>query len=435
MTTFVLAAAFMTVLTLALLVVPLVRKSVVRRGATQADASVAVLRDQLEDLERDRASGAIDAAAFEAAERNLKLRILQDTAPEAAITDRRYFTPVVIIGLLIPLASAGLYYRLGTPLALDPALAAAEAQGQHADTAQLDTAVARLAQRLEAAPDDPQGWEMLARSYRVLGQHDKAAAAFARAEKHIASDPQRLTEWSESLAIVGGGKLAGKPAQLIARALAVDPDFGHALALAGAEAFERQDFKGAIGHWERLAKQFEAGSEQGETVARSIAAAREEITKAGGTPPAAAAKAEVPAPKAVAKSAAAATAQAATAPPAKESGVKFKLAGQVSLAPSLAAKTSPEDTVYIFARAAEGPAMPVAVLRKRAGDLPVSFTLDDSSAMMAQAQLASIGDLVVGARISRSGNAVPQSGDLQGLSRPVKVGATGIRVVIDAALP
>lgn len=419
MTGFVLAAAALTVLTLALLVVPLVRRRVMPPRATQSEASVAVLRDQLQELERDRASGAIGAEAYEAAQRGLRLRILEDAVPETAASDRPHVAPAAALAALLPLAAAGLYYWLGTPQALDPRPAQQQAQGQHLETAQMEAAVARLAQRLESTPDDLAGWAMLARSYRVLGRHEDAVAAYARAEKQIGSDPQRLTEWAESLALASGGSLAGKPAELVARALALEPENGHALALAGAAAFERKDWRGAIAHWERLAKQFPPGSEQGETVARSLDAAREELGKAGG------AQAAAPAPPA----------KPAAAADAGKSAMKFRLAGSVSLAPALAAKASPEDAVFIFARAAGGPPMPLAVLRRKVKELPLEFTLDDSSAMMAEAKLAAIGEVVVGARVSRSGNAAPQSGDLQGLSRPVKVGASGIQVVIDSALP
>ena len=428
MTGFVLAAAALTLLTLALLVVPLVRRRVAPPRATQSEASVAVLRDQQEELERDRASGAISAEAYEAARRGLKLRILEDAVPETAASDRPHVAPAAVLFVLLPLAAAGMYAWLGTPQALNPRLAQepAQAQGQHAEAAQMEAAVARLAQRLEATPDDLQGWAMLARSYRVLGRHEDAVAAFARAEKQIGSDPQRLTEWAESLALASGGSLAGKPAELVARALAVDPENGHALALAGAAAFERKDFQGAIVHWERLAKQFPPGSEQGETVARSLAAAREELAKTGGSQAAAPAKPAV---------AAAAPGKPATAADTRAAGVKFRLAGSVSLSPALAAKASPEDAVFIFARAAGGPPMPLAVLRRKVKELPVEFTLDDSNAMMTEARLAAVGEVIVGARISRSGKADPQSGDLQGLSRPVKIGAGGIQVIIDSVLP
>ncbi|TAN54574.1 MAG: c-type cytochrome biogenesis protein CcmI [Betaproteobacteria bacterium] len=426
MSSFVVAAAVLTLVTLALLMLPLLRKRVAPPRATQSDASVAVLRDQLEELERDRASGAISAEAYEAAHRGLKLRILEDAVPEAAASDRPHAVPAIALAVLMPLAAAGLYAWLGTPQLLDPQPGPVQAGAKHIEAGQMEAAVEKLAQRLQSTPDDLEGWTMLARSYRVLGRHADAVAAFARAEKKIASDPQRLTEWAESIALTSGGTLSGRPTELIARALAVDPDYGHALALAGAAAFERKDWRGAITHWERLAQQFPPGTDEGDTIGRSLAAAREELGKAGGAP---------------AKPAAAAAAVTAPKPPAAaivetgKAAPKFRLTGTVSLAPALSAKASPEDVVFIFARAAAGPPMPLAVVRKTVKELPAEFAFDESSAMMADAKLAAIGEVIVGARISRSGVANPQSGDLQGLSRPVKIGATGVKVVIDSALP
>lgn len=417
MTGFIAGAVALTLLTLALLVVPLLRSRSAPRGASQAEASVAVLREQLEELERDRASGAIDVAGYEAAQHNLKLRILEDAVPESVGTaDRPHPVSAIALLVLLPLAAAGLYGWLGAPDALDPRQAQADAQ--HIDAGQMEAAVERLAQRLQASPDDPEGWSMLARSYRVLGRHAEAAAAYERAGAIVSASPQRLVEWAESLAIVSGGKLAGRPAELVGRALALDPELQHALALAGAAAFEAKDWQGAVAHWERLASQFQPGSDESETVGRSLAAARAELARAGGAAPA-------PAVAAAAK----------PAPAAAPAAAAFRLAGSVSLAPALAAKASPGDAVFIFARPANGPPMPLAVLRKTVKELPLEFTLDQASAMMAEAQLAAIGEVVVGARVSRSGNAAPQSGDLQGLSAPVKIGASGIRVVIDAALP
>ncbi|TAK51578.1 MAG: c-type cytochrome biogenesis protein CcmI [Betaproteobacteria bacterium] len=423
MSSFLAAAAILTLLTLALLMLPLLRKRVAPPRATQSEASVAVLRDQLEELERDRASGAISAEAYETAHRGLKLRILEDAVPETAASDRPHAVPAIALAVLVPLAAAGLYAWLGTPQLLDSQPGQAQAGARHIEAGQMEAAVEKLAQRLQSTPDDLEGWTMLARSYRVLGRHADAVSAFTRAEKKIGSDPQRLTEWAESLALTSGGTLAGRPTELIAQALAVDPDYGHALALAGAAAFERKDWRGAIAHWERLAKQFPPGTDEGETIGRSLAAARGELAKAGGTAakPAAAVTAPKPPPAAIVE-----TGKAAT---------KFRLTGTVSLAPALSSRASPEDVVFIFARAAAGPPMPLAVVRKTVKELPAEFAFDESSAMMADAKLAAIGEVIVGARISRSGVANPQSGDLQGLSRPVKIGATGVKVVIDAALP
>jgi cytochrome c-type biogenesis protein CcmH len=403
-TAFVIAAAALAAMTVLAVVVPLVRRAPGARGTTQSEASIAVLRDQLAELERDLANGTLGREGYESARRELKRRILEDCAPEALPGERPHFGSTLALALAVPLAALLLYAWLGNPAALDPQ--ARLAAQPHPDAAQFEAMVEKLASRLRSTPGDAEGWLMLARSYRALGRHPDAAAAFGRAEARVASDARLLTEWAESTALAAGGTLSGRPAELLARALAIDPDYGHALALAGAAAFERADWKEALAHWERLAGRLAKDSPEAEMVARSIAAAREQLGTAAPDRPE----------------------PAAPAAPAR-------VAGRVSLAPALASQASPTDTVFIFARAAGGPPAPLAVLKKQVKDLPAEFSLDDSMAMAPSLKLSGFAEVVVGARVSKSGNAIPQSGDLQGLTRPVKVGATGVALVIDSALP
>jgi cytochrome c-type biogenesis protein CcmH len=108
--------------------------------------------------------------------------------------------------------------------------------------------------------------------------------------------------------------------------------------------------------------------------------------------------------------------------------------GTVKLSPTLAARVAAGDTVFIFARAAQGPRMPLAIIRQKAGNLPLSFTLDDSQSMSPDAKLSGFSDVVISARISKDGSATPRSGDLQG-SRPVKVGARDVEILVDSVVP
>jgi len=214
---------------------------------------------------------------------------------------------------------------------------------------------------------------------------------------------------------------------LVERALAVDPTHWKALALAGTVAFERNDYAQAVAYWERMKATVPPGSPLAGSIDASIAEARQ----LGGLKPAPAA-----APAAVASAPVAAnTPPARSAAPAQTATSGAAIAGRVELAPALAAKAAPNDTVFIFARATEGPKMPLAILRRQVKDLPAAFTLDDSMAMTPDFKLSKFPTIVVGARVSKSGNAAPQSGDLEGFSPAVKVGATGLVVVIDRALP
>jgi cytochrome c-type biogenesis protein CcmH len=268
--------------------------------------------------------------------------------------------------------------------------------------------VADLAVRLEREPDNINGWVILARSYYVMNRFDDAAKAYERAVTLVPNDPDLLADYADTLAVTTGGNLSGKPLELAKRALAVDPTHWKALALIGTEAFNRKDYKAAIQYWEKL----KAVAPPGAPIAQSIDASIAEARELGGMKVAA----KPPAPAA----------------PASAGG---RVAGKVDLSPALKGKVAPTDTVFVFARAAEGPRMPLAILRKQVKDLPFEFALDDSMAMAPNMKLSSFPDVVVGARVSRSGNATPQSGDLEGVSKPVKVGATGVAVLIDNALP
>ena len=264
-----------------------------------------------------------------------------------------------------------------------------------------------LARRLSTNPADPDGWLMLARSYTVLGRYADAATAYSRALALRPGDAQLLADYADTLAITQGKRLAGEPATLIQRALKADPGNLKALALAGSEAYERRDYRAAGDYWERLLLRVPPGTDLQRSVQANLDEAR--ALQAGGSP-----------------------AQITRQSAAAQAPAGGRVAGTVRLGPALAARASAQDTVFVFARALNGPRMPLAILRRRVAELPFEFVLDDSLAMDARLKLSGMRDVAVGARISRSGNALPQPGDLQGLVQPVAVGASGIDIVIDA---
>ncbi len=227
------------------------------------------------------------------------------------------------------------------------------------------------------------------RARRAMRSSSEAAHAYAKAAARAPRDAQLLADFADALGMAQGQRLAGDPEKLIARALEIDPGNLKALALAGTAAFERKDFKAAAAYWERMLPLVAAESEDARAIRSNVQEAK---SLAGSTQ---------------------------------------VLKGTISLSSKLKQKASPDDAVFIFARAAEGPPMPLAVLRKQVRDLPVAFSLDDSMAMAPGLKLSGFSRVVVGARISRSGSATPQPGDLQGISAPVANDATGVAVVID----
>ena len=297
---------------------------------------------------------------------------------------------------------------------------------------QIAEMVQRLADRLKDRPEDAEGWTMLSRSYLVLGRLEEAAQASERVLKLTPNDAQALADHADVLAMRAGRVLDGEPMKLIERALRLDPDNLKALALAGAAAFDRGDGNEAAKLWDRVALLGPPGSpvvqqaREGAAEARKMAAER----GAGNASPTLG-QAQAPAPAQPQAQPPGATQKAAVAGPT--------VRGTVTLSAALTAQAKPEDTVFIFARNAEsGPGasrMPLAIVRKQVKDLPATFTLDDSLAMGPGMGLSSAQKVVVGARISRSGQAMPQPGDLEGLSAPVAVGSQGVVVEISKTVP
>jgi cytochrome c-type biogenesis protein CcmH len=403
-TAFLVVAVAMLAVAVAWVLVPLLA----RRSHASPDpeaTNLSVLRDQLAELAADRARGTLAQERYEQAKLELERRVLEEVRPgepAGAAPPTASAWTAAVLGAVIPIAAIALYVTVGTPGAL---LAEAPSARNEFTPEQIERAMVKLAAHLERNPDDAQGWRLLARSYYVMSRYPEAVGAYERAAALLPRDADLLADYADALGMTQGRSLRGKPLELVERALAIDPDHWKALSLAGTAAFERKDYARAIAYWERVKQTVPPDSELGRSIDASIAEAR----ALGGASPAAAG-----APKTAASA---------------------KVAGRVSLAQALAAKAAPTDTVFVFARAASGPPMPLAVLRRQVKDLPLDFTLDDSMALAPNRKLSGVAEVIIGARVSRSGSATPASGDLQGLSRPVRVGARGVAVVIDTALP
>ena len=432
---FLLIAVAMVALALGWVLVPLFRRSIA--GIAREASNVAILGDQLRELDADLATGTMPRDRFDQAKRELEERAIEESREvrgvAAGASPAGVWTAALIAGA-IPISALLLYVALGNPDAVAPISARTTKGGaDHEVTKQeVEAMAAKLAARLSTEPDNADGWVMLARTYYALNRHADAALAFDRAVALLPANADLLADYADALGAAEGG-LNAKSKELIARALKADPTHWKALALAGTAAFNGKDYRLAVTYWERMKATVPPGSPIAGSIDASIAEARElGGLKAGPVtvaPPVAAAQATGTAsPKA---SAGATPASPVAAVP----GAMATIGGTVSLAPALAARVAPDDTVYIFARAAEGPRMPLAILRKQAKDLPVAFTFDDSMAMAPNFALSNFPSIVVGARVSKSGSATPQSGDLEGLSAVVRQGATGLAVVIDRALP
>ncbi len=388
-------------------------------GVGREEANIAVYRDRRAQLTRAYGDGEFDAETYEEACRELEVELLAGTHAAPAVEDESREThPVaaVVVAIAVPIIAFALYLTLGSPAAITErpgsaarASAAPPAAGEPAPqqtVRSVEEMVDALAARLQANPEDANGWLMLGRSYVAMNRLAEARDALLEAEKRRADDPTTLVALAEVEAGLNGNDLAGRPTKLVQRALDVDANFPRALWLAGFAALQQGDPDAAVGYWQRILEQGGLGEEDARQIEQVIAQAR-------GTPLAAAE--------------AAPTGEAKT--PASGGG---QVAVRVSIAPELEGKTASGDTLFVFARAAEGPRIPLAIVRKTAAELPLEVTLDDSMAMAPQMKLSAFSSVVIGARVSKSGNAMPQSGDLSGISAVVSPSqAATVSVVID----
>jgi len=279
MTQFAIFATLLIVVTAVFVLPPLwlgLRKP--KEKADRKAANLVIFRDQMAELEREKAEGTLADADFEQARRELQRRLLEEVGDDATATLPASHAPsrtlAVVLLLLMPVAALLGYTLLGNPKALDPAQTVA---APRMTPEQIDAMVAKLAERMQANPDDLQGWLMLARSYKTLGRYADAATAYGKAEKAVNEDPDLLASYAETIAMAGGKGLSGKPLQLVERALKLDPKHGHSLFLAGAAAMEAGDNKKGIAYWEALLPQVEPGSEIDQMLRSGI-----EQMKAGG---------------------------------------------------------------------------------------------------------------------------------------------------------
>ena len=429
MTGFLILTGTMIALGLAFVLLPLTRQRKMDGGMPHFQSNVLIHRDQLKQLQADRENGTLSADEFESEQTELGKRVLEDAlatlkdrAPVNTRSNGRWVA--VMVAVLLPASAVGLYLKLGSPAAVAPletmpvAASAVPQKSPHGMSFdQIRASADELAARLQANPNDGEGWATLARSYNVLGRFPEAAVAYEKAAALLPADAQLLADYADALAMSQGQKLEGKPLDIIKQALKTDPANLKALALAGTAAFERKDYPGAVGYWEKVVQVAPADSE----FARSIGSSLEEARALADGRPVAAALPEIMPPRPV--------------PTERTAGAAAAISGTVSLAPQLASQVKPGDTVFIFARAEKGSRMPLAILNKSFRDLPLSFTLDDSSAMAPGMNLSSAGPVMVVARISRSGNATVQRGDLEGMVGPIPPGSRNVQLKIDKVLP
>ncbi len=330
----------------------------------------------------------------------------------------------VTLAVLVPLLSVALYFQLGDPRVFDPAVqsvTAAMQQARQDGMPPMEQAIAGLRDRLACEPGDLEGWLLLGRAYKTLERFDDSTEAFSRALALAPESASVMVEYAEARTLASPSRrFEGEPLELLDRALQIEPDNQRGLWLRGIAHYQSGDTPGALAVWEHLLAVIPEDSPTRESLRQRIA----ELTSNQplGSTPAAAASAE--------------GAEAKTGDSPAPDATTPRLTVKVSLAPSLAGKMAPDDTLFVYARAPQGSRAPLAIQRLAARDLPLTVTLDDSHAMVPQMNLSSAARVVVGARISRSGSAQAQPGDLETLSPTISTSRTEpVELVIDRIAP
>ena len=404
MITFYIAAFVLVLLVLVALFRPFFWKTTVHHASRQ-QLNAAIYKEEIAKLEKERAEGLIDGATYEIAHAEIRQRLFQDTSEDdgVAVLGSPKKT-IIALTVFIPVIAAAMYFWLGS--AQQIADGGAKQQVAQQDVEKM---VAGLAAKMEQDPSNLKGWAMLARSYKVMGRPKDAEKAYDRAGSYLDTDPQLLADYADVSASNANGSFEGKPQAIINRALKADPNNMMALWLAGTADYNRGDYKGAVQVWGRLAKLLPADSEDMKMIQGSIMEAR--------------GKANLPPEPLVSQ---------ATSPVVAVSGKNIN--GTVEINPDLKSRIKPDYIVMVIARA-PGARMPVAIMRGKAADLPLRFVLNDALAMTPDALISNLSEATIEVRISKSGQAKAEPGDLYSEIQTVKVGTNNLKVVVDQVRP
>ena len=425
MIAFWLASVAMLAVALAFVIPPLLR-SKSGHGPSRQQANVRIYRERVRELELQEASGTLDSVQSSLARDDLDRELLAQTTEP--LTDghdvQQPGTPhplrAIVIAVSLPVFAVSIYLLVGSPRALFDEPASPPGAGVTAadDAAQpsVEQMVARLEQRLQAQPDDVRGWLMLGRSYSIMNRDEDARAALANALERAPDDPEVMVSYAEVLTTLNQGSLEGEPIELVNRVLAIEPDSPRALWLAGIHALNEGIPSRALLSWQKILASGKLNASASEQVVQAINSVR----SANATAPADA------------------TASANTHVPATNQQSADVAAGKaavhinVSISAQLRAGITGTETLFVFARASQGPPMPVAVQRLTANQLPITVVLDDSHSMAPELAISRFDTVIVTARISRAGTPRAAPGDLQGVSAEVATRNGGpVNLLID----
>ncbi|MFI3198993.1 MAG: c-type cytochrome biogenesis protein CcmI [Methylococcaceae bacterium] len=391
---FLLIVSVLILIAFLLILPPLWRKQTVQE-ADLDQCNITIAQHRLAELQENRVSGGLSQAQYEEQLADLEQALSDDLEIKSHVTaaqsQGRWVIYVLALG--IPLLAGSLYFTLGNYQAISHS-AEMSVDPEALKLAEINKMVGGLAAKMKANPDDAKGWLMLGRSYKALDQFPKAVDAFANAYRLLGDQAEVMLLYADAIAYANDKNLAGKPTELVFKALALEPDNMNALWLGGMAKAQQGDPATAIKLWKKLETLLPPNSEALQEIQDLLAKIDSTDAKIESTD----AINRVSTPE--------------STQPTDVAGVAVEV--QVSLAPELQKATSPGDTVFVYAQALSGPKMPLAIVRKQVSDLPLSVSLNDTMAMMPTMKLSNFSQVKLLARISKSGNAMSQPGDLIG---------------------
>jgi cytochrome c-type biogenesis protein CcmH len=379
---FWIAVVVLLALALAILLIPLMRTVRGQQGVQRQQQNIQIAREKKQQLETQLKDAEIDQATYDSAYLDLQTSLALELDSSAADSEKsRGKWMAIVVLLAVPVASIVLYLTYGEYRVIENpqlVLAAPPQQAAAAPQMSLEEMTTAIKQRLKDNPEDAEGWFMLGRTMMARQQYDQAVTAFQRSNDLLAEEPGIMFALADALAMQNNGNLLGEPEELVQRGLKLAPRFPNGLWLAGMAAEQRQDYQSAHRYWSLLLPLI-ADNPASSREVQGLLATLEERDPA----------------------------LARTVASDGAGGIKLV----VDISAELKAKASPDTAVFIYAKAMQGPPMPLAVRKLQLSDLPVSLTLSDDDAMMPTMKLSSFDQVIVGARVSSSGNPVAQSGD------------------------
>lgn len=390
MTTFILLSLVMVVIALALLL-PSLWRTPKPEPTDRTRQNITIVKEQLSQLEASLAGGEISQQQYEQTRNELEASLLDDidnteTGVDTKLAEVHGRWTAIMLILIVPMFVVGGYFLIGTPQAINNMVAEVSTSSAHEsvnqDMPSVEAMLSKLEERLKNQPDDAEGWFTLGRTYMTMGRYNEAVVALERVYKLAGDHPSVLLSYADALTMARGGKMQGQPFELVKKALALEPQNPTALWLVGIAYDEQGEYKKAIDYWQQLEPLLADNPKAQQKVRDLIAQAKQRL----GEPE-----------------------EKLSAQQSSVTSIRVS----VKLSPELKARAKMDDTVFIFARASQGPPMPLAVVRKQVKDLPVTVTLDDGQAMMPSMKLSNFDQVVVSARVSASGQATVQKGDLQ----------------------